>query len=76
MQKQLMTYDDWAMEYKKRNKKAKQDILHKAKQKAMGVALIALSIIAPFVLDGDCTISLLFLPIGIYILISRKELDL
>ena len=53
---------------------AKRELLfHKAKQKLLGLLAIAVSIISPLLLDGDGTISLIMLPLGIYMLFTKKK---
>ena len=55
-------------------RKAKREsLLHKAKQKLLGVVAIAASIASPLLLDGDATISLIMLPLGIYILFTKEK---
>lgn len=51
-------------------KKLKQ----KLKQKLMGLALIIISILAPIILDGDATISVLLFPLGLYMLITKERM--
>lgn len=41
------------------------------KQKLCGIALILLSIMIPFLLDGDITVCILTLPLGIWLLFTR-----
>ena len=42
------------------------------KQKLIGLALIICGILAPVVLDGDATVSVLFLPLGSYLIFTRN----
>ena len=51
----------------------REEVLHKAKQKLLGVGAILASIIAPILLDGDVTISVFMLPIGLYQLFTRES---
>lgn len=44
-----------------------------AKQKILGIIAILVAIIVPFLLDGDATISLIMLPLGLYLLITRER---
>ena len=44
------------------------------KQKIMALVAIALSIILPFPLNGDIGISILMLPLGIYLLLTKKRI--
>lgn len=43
------------------------------KQKLMGVGMLLFSIIAPFILDGDATISALTLPMSLMLILSREK---
>ena len=55
-------------------RKAKREsLLYKAKQKLLGVVAIAASIASPILLDGDATISIIMLPLGIYILFTKEK---
>lgn len=44
------------------------------KQKTMGLILMAISVVAPILLDGDATASVLLLPIGLYLVLSNTEI--
>ena len=46
---------------------------HKTKQKLLGLLAIAASIVSPLLLDGDATISLIMLPLGIYMLFTKEK---
>lgn len=48
--------------------------LHKAKQKLLGIIAIGISIIIPFIMDGDATISLFMLPMGLYALFTKEDI--
>ena len=57
----------------KREAKRKAKTIYFLKQKMMGIALIIVSILIPIVCDGDATTSLLFLPLGIYMLFTKEK---
>lgn len=42
-------------------------------QRLVALVFILISIIAPIVNDGDATISVVFLPLGIYLLVTKEE---
>ena len=42
------------------------------KQKLNELALIMCGILAPVILDGDATVSVLFLPLGAYLMFTRN----
>ena len=48
-------------------------LLYKAKQKLLGVVAISASIASPLLLDGDATISVIMLPLGLYLLFTREK---
>ena len=55
-------------------RKAKREsLLYKAKQKLLGVVAIAASIASPLLLDGNATISVIMLPLGLYLLFTREK---
>lgn len=55
-------------------RQAKRELLlYKAKQKLLGILAIGVSIASPLLLDGDATISLIMLPLGIYMLFTKKK---
>ena len=55
-------------------RKAKREsLLYKAKQKLLGVVAIGVSIASPLLLDGDATISLIMLPLGVYVLFTKEK---
>ena len=55
-------------------RKAKREtLLYKAKQKLLGVVAIAASIASPLLLGGDATVSLIILPLGIYVLFTKEK---
>ena len=51
----------------------RESLLYKAKQKFIGLIAIAVSIASPLLLDGDATISVITLPLGLYLLFTRKK---
>lgn len=53
-------------------KQKKEKLLHKAKQKILGILAIGVSIASPLLI-GDATVSLLFIPLGIYMLFTKED---
>ena len=51
----------------------REKILYYAKQKLLGILAIGVSIASPILLDRDATISLIMLPLGIYMLFTKKK---
>ena len=55
-------------------RKAKREsLLYKAKQKLLGVVAIGISIASPLLLDGDATVSVIMLPLGLYLLFTKEK---
>ena len=52
--------------------KERQRIKASAIQKLMGFAMLLIGIIAPFILDGDVTISIVTFPLGLYLMFTRE----
>ena len=51
----------------------RESLLYKAKQKLIGLLAIGVSIATPILLDGDATISVITLPLGLYLLFTKKK---
>ena len=51
----------------------RENILYYAKQKLLGLLAIAVSIASPLLLDGDATISVIMLPLGLYLLFTKEK---
>ena len=51
----------------------REEFLYKAKQKLLGLLVIGISIASPFLLDGDATISVIMLPLGVYVLFTKEK---
>ena len=75
--RQITSEETYALRETKRiinaERQAKRELLYKAKQKLLGVVAIGISIASPLLLDGDATISLIMLPLGIYILFTKEK---
>ena len=54
-------------------KEKREMFLYKAKQKLIGLLAITASIASPLLLDGDATISLIMLPLGLYLLFTKEK---
>ena len=51
----------------------RESLLYKAKQKLLGLLAITASIASPLLLDGDATISIIMLPLGIYMIFTKER---
>lgn len=70
-------YEEWLKEYNRRKTKRRirqrTEHLYYIKQCLSGTIMAAIGIIAPFVLDGDATFSLIVLPLGIFLILTREK---
>lgn len=57
---------------KAENRQKKEEIIYKAKQKLIGFVLLSLSIASPLLIQ-DATISVIMLPLGIYVLFTKEK---
>lgn len=73
----VYTYEEWLKEYNrqeiKRRIKQRTEHLYYMKQRLSGAIMAAIGILTPFVLDGDATVSLVTLPLGIFLLLTREK---
>ena len=70
---QKYTLEDAKRIIKAERQKKIKSLLYNAKQKLLGVLAITASIASPLVLDGDVTISVIMLPLGIYMLFTKEK---
>ena len=54
-------------------KTKRESLLYKAKQKLLGFVAIGVSIASPLLLDRDATISVIMLPLGLYLLFTKEK---
>lgn len=73
----VYTYKEWLREYNRRETKRRirqrTEHLYYMKQRMSGTIIAAIGIVMPFVLDGDATLSLLMLPLGIFLLLTKEK---
>lgn len=71
----IMTYSEFKRVSTAQKQKRRKELLYYIKQKACGIALLILGILAPAYCDGDGTISIMFfLPVGFYLLFTREKI--
>lgn len=58
----------------KARRKQKAERMYFIKQKLSGVTMVTIGIITPFLLDGDATFSLIAVPMGVWLLISKQKI--
>ena len=56
------------------SQKRKEDMVYFFKQKMCGIIMLLIGILCPIFLDGDATFSLIALPMGIGLFITKKKL--
>ena len=69
----VMTYSEWKKIHTQKARKRKAEHTYYIKQKLSGLTMAAIGIIAPILLDGDCTFSLFALPVGIWLLFTKEK---
>ena len=51
----------------------KRKVIYFTKQKICGAVMFGIGIVCPILLDGDATFSLLAVPLGIYLLVTKQQ---
>lgn len=74
MRANIYTEIEHQLDRERRLKDMRTRRLNILKQKAMGLILVAIGVVAPVLLDGDATASVLLLPIGLYLVLSNTEI--
>ena len=73
----VYTYAEWKKIYNRRmaRKRAKRraEATYYIKQKLSGLVMVAIGVLIPFVCDGDATISVLMLPLGIFLMVTKEK---
>ena len=73
----VYTYEEWLKEYNrqetKRRIRQRTEHLYYMKQRSSGVIMTVIGIVTPFLLDGDATFSLVALPLGIFLMMTREK---
>lgn len=73
----VYTYEEWLKEYNrqetKRRIKQRTERLYYMKQRLSGAIMTVIGIVMPIVLDGDATFSLVALPLGIFLLLTKEK---
>ena len=73
---ETMTYSEWERIHTQKARKRKAETIYYIKQKLSGLTMAAVGIIAPILLDGDATFSLIALPLGIWLLFTKEKVML
>ena len=68
-----MTYSERERIHTQNARKRKAERTYYIKQKISGLTLSAIGIIVPIICDGDATFSLITLPMGIWLLLTKEK---
>ena len=73
----VYTYEEWLKEYNRRETqrriRQRTEHLYYMKQRISGAIMASIGIVTPFVLDGDTTFSLVALPLGIFLIVTKEK---
>ncbi len=73
----MYTYKEWLKEYNRRETKRRirqrTKHLYYMKQRFSGLVMAVTGIVVPFILGGDATVSLLVLPLGIFLILTKEK---
>ena len=67
------TYSEFEKIYTQKQRKRNSKRAYYIKQKLSGLTMAAIGIITPILLDGDATFSLIALPLGIWLLVTKEK---
>ncbi len=74
----VYTYEEWLKEYNrqetKRRIRQRTEHLYYIKQRLSGAIMAVIGIVTPFVLDGDATFSIVALPLGVFLLLTKEKI--
>lgn len=70
---ETMIYSEWKRIHTQNALKRKAERAYYIKQKLSGLTMAAVGIIAPIILDGDATFSIIALPLGIWLLFTKEK---
>ena len=56
-----------------RKTRRKAERIYYIMQKLMGLAAVGISVTSPLLLDGDATISILMMPLGIFLMVTKEK---
>lgn len=73
----VYTYKEWLKEYNRQEIKQRirqrTERIYYMNQRLSGAIMTAIGIVTPFLLDGDATVSLVALPLGIFLLLTKEK---
>lgn len=69
----VYVFSEWEKIYNKRKSRKRAEVIYYIKQKFIGLAAIGISVASPLLLDGDATISILMLPLGLFLMVTKER---
>ena len=63
-----------AIRIARRKARRKAETIYYIKQKLIGLAAVGVSVASPLLLNGDATISVLMLPLGIFLIATKEKI--
>lgn len=67
-------YKKKAKEHRKQQIKARERFIYFLKQKLLGVVALVLTMVSTWLLDGDATIGVIMIPLGLVLIFSNKPI--
>ena len=69
----VYTFSEWEKIYNKRKAQRKVEKIYYIRQKLSGLTMATIGIFTPFLLDGDATVSLIALPLGLFLIFTKEK---
>lgn len=69
----VMTFSEWGKIHNRKMSRKRAEAIYYIKQKLMGLAAVGISVTIPLLLDGDATISVLMLPLGLFLMVTKEK---
>ena len=60
--------------HRQKMKISRMEYVYYLKQKISGLVIIVIGILTPLILEGDITVSLIALPLGVFLMITREKI--
>ena len=70
----VMTFSEWEKIHNRKKSRKRAEAIYYIKQKLMGLAAVGISVASPLLLDGDATISVLMLPLGLFLMVTKEKI--
>jgi hypothetical protein len=67
-------YKKKAKEHREQQIKARERFLYFLKQKLLGVVALVLTVVSTWLLDGDATVGMIMIPLGLVLIFSNKPI--